>query len=105
MPVLQEFHERYGDQVPLLGVNFLDTYPAAAIDYARIKKVTYPSAADACGDLQDSDLVLVGLPQFLFVKADGSYEQVPGGIDDLDTIVAMAEENLGIDLPAPGAAS
>lgn len=104
MPVLQQFHEQYGDQVPLLGVNFLDTYPGAAIDFARIKGVTYPSAADACGDLQKSDLVLQVLPQFVFVRADGSFEQRAGGIDSLDEIVTMAEDNLGIDL-APGKAS
>lgn len=104
MPVLQQFHEQYGDQVPLLGVNFLDTYPGAAIDFARIKGVTYPSAADACGDLQKSDLVLQVLPQFVFVRADGSFEQRAGGIDSLDEIVTMAEDNLGVDL-APGKAS
>ncbi len=105
MPVLQEFHEQYGDQVALLGLNFLDTYPGAAIDFARIKKVTYPSAADACGDLQSTALVLKGLPQFLFVKDDGTFTQRTGGIDELSEVVAMAEENLGIDLAAPKAAS
>ena len=105
MPVLQQFHEKYGDQVPLLGVNFLDTYPGAAIDFARLKGVTYPSAADACGDLQKSDLVLQVLPQFVFVKADGSFEQRAGGIDSLAEIVTMAEDNLGIELTGAGRAS
>ncbi|NYI45435.1 thiol-disulfide isomerase/thioredoxin [Nocardioides aromaticivorans] len=105
MPVLQQFHEKYGDQVPLLGVNFLDTYPGAAIDFARIKGVTYPSAADPCGDLQESDLVLQVLPQFVFVRADGSFEQRAGGIDSLAEIVTMAEDNLGIELTAAGRAS
>ncbi|WP_278257538.1 TlpA disulfide reductase family protein [Nocardioides convexus] len=105
MPVLQQFHEQYGAQVAMIGVNFLDTYPGAAIDFARMKKVTYPSAADACGDLQGSDLVLTGLPQFVFVKADGEAKQVAGGITSLDKIVTLAEQNLGIDLPAPRAAS
>ena len=100
MPILQRFHEQYGDQVPLLGVNFLDTYPGAAIDFARIKGVTYPSAADACGDLQESDLVLQVLPQFVFVRADGTFGQRTGGIDSLEEIVAMAEDELGVDLAA-----
>lgn len=103
MPVLQEFHERYGEQVPLLGVNFLDTYPGAAIDFARLKKVTYPSAADACGDLQSSALSVQGLPQFLFVRADGSVEQRAGGVDDLTEVVAMAEELLAVELDSPEA--
>lgn len=100
MPVLQEFHEKYGDQVPLLGLNFLDTYPGAAIDFARLKGVTYPSVADACGDLQGSDVEILGLPQFVFVKADGSFAMMQGGIDALDEIVTMAEDNLDIELTA-----
>jgi thiol-disulfide isomerase/thioredoxin len=98
MPVLQQFHETYGSRVPLLGVNYLDTYPAAAIDFARMKGVTYPSAADACGELQKSDLVIKGLPQFLFVRADGSVEQAAGGLDSLDEVVALVKQHLGIDL-------
>lgn len=105
MPVLQQFHEQYAKQVSLIGVNFQDTYPGAAIDFARLKGVTYPSAADACGDLQQSDLVIPGLPQFVFVKADGSVEQRVGGIDSLEEIVTMSEELLDLDLPAPGEAS
>lgn len=103
MPVLQEFHETFGDQVPLLGVNFLDTYPGAAIDFARIEKVTYPSAADACGDLQSSALSLQGLPQFVFVRADGSFEQQAGGVDTLEEVVAMAEKWLDVELDDPEA--
>lgn len=105
MPVLQQFHEQYAEQVTLLGVNFLDTYPGAAIDFARIKGVTYPSAADACGALQGSELQVLGLPQFVFVGADGSIEQAAGGLDSLAEVVAMAEEHLDLDLPAPEATS
>lgn len=100
MPVLQAFHEQYADQVPLLGVNFLDTYPGAAIDYARLKGVTYPSAADACGDLQETELALQSLPQFLLVRADGTFAQQAGGIDSLAEIVDMVDKHLDIDLTA-----
>lgn len=105
MPVLQAFHEQYAKQVSLVGLNFQDTYPGAAIDFARLKGVTYPSAADACGALQGSDLVIPGLPLFVFVKADGTVAQQPGGIDSLDEIVTMAEKYLDLDLPAPEALS
>lgn len=102
MPALQAFHERYGDQVALLGVNFVDTYPAAAVDFERLKGVTYPSAADPCGDLQDTDLVLQVLPQFVFVRADGSVKQVAGGKDSLEQVTTMVEDNLGITLKPSG---
>ena len=104
MPVLQEFHEKYGGQVPMLGVNFLDTYPGAAIDFARLKKVTYPSAADACGDLQSGELSIQGLPQFVFIRADGSFQQHSGGLDSLERVVELAEEMLDVELAGPEAA-
>lgn len=109
MPALQEFHEQYAGQVTLLGVNFQDTYPGAAIDFARQKDVTYPSAADACGDLNETDLVVSGLPLFVFVRADGSTTRpVTGGKDSLAEVVEMAEKELDIELATPdpaGAAS
>lgn len=101
MPVLQDFHEQYDDRVTMIGVNYLDTYPGAAIEFARLKDVTYPSAADACGDLQETDLVVRGMPEFVFVKADGTISRKPGGVESLDDMVTLAETNLDLDLPAP----
>lgn len=106
LPALQEFHERFGDRVAVFGVDYLETYPAAAVDLFRLTGVTYPSLADACGDLADEGLAIYGLPHFVFVDADGTVSQVPGGKDDLAEIVAMAEAQLGLDLegePAGGA--
>lgn len=107
MPVLQRFHEEYGDQVTVLGVDYLDTYPGAAIDLARRSGVTYPSLADACGDLQETDTpVAPGLPFFLFIGADGSVSPPhAGGVTTLEEIVTLTEERLGLDLaPAGGGA-
>jgi thiol-disulfide isomerase/thioredoxin len=100
LPALQEFHEAYGSQVTVLGVDYLDTYPGAAIDLARQSGVTYPSLADACGDLEDTELVIRGLPQFVFVAEDGSVSQAAGGVDSVDDLVAMVDRHLGIDLTA-----
>ncbi|MCX6398550.1 MAG: TlpA disulfide reductase family protein [Propionibacteriales bacterium] len=100
LPVLQAFHEQYGDQVAVLGVDYLETYPGAAIDLARQSGVTYPSLADACGDLQETDLVVQGLPQFVFVAADGSIQQSAGGVDSVAELVALVEKHLAIDVTA-----
>ena len=100
LPALQEFHEAYGSQVTVLGVDYLDTYPGAAIDLARRSGVTYPSLADACGDLQDTDLVVRGLPQFVFVAEDGSVSQTAGGVETVGDLVALVDEHLGLDLTA-----
>ncbi|WP_181407577.1 TlpA family protein disulfide reductase [Nocardioides sambongensis] len=102
MPALQEFSAEYGDQVNVVGLNFLDTYPGAAIDLAERSEVTYPSLADACGDLQETDLVLVGLPHFLFVAPDGTVKEKKGGVDSVAEIVELTEENTGVDLVDPG---
>lgn len=98
MPVLQEFHARYGDRVEVLGVDFLEGYPAAAIDLAARSGVTYPSLADACGRLQETDLVIPGKPTFVFVKEDGSVVTRAGGIESVAEMVELAEANLDIDL-------
>jgi thiol-disulfide isomerase/thioredoxin len=98
MPALQAFHERYGDQVAVVGVDYLETYPSAALDLAQRSGVTYPSYVDACGDLQDTDLVIPGLPTFAFVREDGSVTMASGGLDSVDEIVALAEKDLGITL-------
>ena len=101
LPALQEFSATYGDRVMVLGVDYLETYPGAAIDLARQTGVTYPSLADACGDLGEIDLVIQGLPQFVFVAADGSISRDAGGKDSVAELVAMVDEHLGIDLTAP----
>jgi len=106
MPALQKFYEKYGDRITVLGVNYLDTYPGAAIDLARISGVTYPSLADGCGDLQDTKAKLgIGLPFFLFVHEDGTVSDPhAGGVTSPAEVVALVKENLGLDLTA-GAAS
>ena len=100
MPALERFYQRYGDRVSVVGVNYLDTYPGAAIDLARITGVTYPSLADGCGDLQDTDAPLgAGLPFFLFVHEDGTVSKPhAGGVTSVAQVVDLVEENLGLDL-------
>ncbi|AJR18075.1 redoxin domain-containing protein [Pimelobacter simplex] len=107
MPALQKFYEKYGDQISVIGVNYLDTYPGAAIDLARMTGVTYPSLADGCGDLQDTGAALgAGLPFFLFVHEDGTISKPhAGGITSPAEVVALVNENLGLDLTAARAAS
>lgn len=98
MPVLAAFDEKYGDRVPVYGVNWLDTYPGAAIELAARTGASYPSAADPCGELQETDLVIAQLPQFVFVAEDGSFTQLIGGIKTVDELLTMVDDQLGIDL-------
>ncbi len=99
MPALEEFDETYGDQVPIIGVDFLDTYPGAALDLAERTGATYPSYADPCGDLQEHGLPVTALPAFVFVSEEGSTQLVSeGGIDSVEQVVELAEEHLGVEL-------
>jgi thiol-disulfide isomerase/thioredoxin len=103
MPVLQAFNEQYGDQVPVLGIDYLDTQPAAALELAKEVGVTYPLVADPGGDINGlgSVGVVKGQPWFLFVAEDGDVSASPGGasvVDSVDDLVDLANEHLGTDL-------
>jgi thiol-disulfide isomerase/thioredoxin len=99
MPAIQEFHERYGDRVGVLGVDYQDPQPAAALQLAKRSGVTYPLVADPGGDINANSPVPVirGIPVFVFVTADGDVSTVPGGIDSADELVELAQQH-GIEL-------
>lgn len=99
MPALAAFHKRYGDRVPVLGIDTGDVMPGAALELARDSGVTYPLVADPGQDLNGTDLTIRGAPTFFFLAADGTLSgPVAGGVDSVDQVVAMVEEHLGITL-------
>ena len=101
MPVLQEFHQKYGDRVPIIGLDFVDTFPGSAIQLAQDGGVTYPLLADPGGDLQgESDFPRIpGYPDTLFVDAKGQVAYTnPGAIDSLDDLRDLVHEHLGVQL-------
>jgi hypothetical protein len=100
MPALQDFYEQYGDRVGVLGVDYQDQQPDAALELAGRLGVTYPLVADPGGDLNARDPmpVIRGVPWLVFLDAEGDVELVPGGIDSADELVELANEHLGTDL-------
>ena len=100
MPALQEFHERYAARVPVLGIDYQDQQPAAALELARKSGVSYPLLADPGGDLnaQDPVPVIRGLPHLLFLAEDGELSIESGGVDSADELADLVREHLGIDL-------
>jgi thiol-disulfide isomerase/thioredoxin len=99
MPALAAFYRQYGDQVPVLGVDSTDTQPGYALRQARKFGVTYPLVADPGGDLQGSDLTVRGYPTFFFLSADGRLSKpVSGGLDSVDEVVALVQQQLGLRL-------
>jgi thiol-disulfide isomerase/thioredoxin len=101
MPALQEFYERHGDEVPVLGIDSTDTQPEAALEFAKKLGVTYPQLADPGGDLsaQAPFPFIRGYPYLAIVGADGriAYQQF-GGVGSYDELVQLVDEHLGTDL-------
>lgn len=103
MPALADFAKKYDGQVALVGVDWLETYPGAALDLAHGSGVTYPLLADPCGDLEQSSMrTPVGMPATYFVKGDGTVsDPVTGGFDSAQQIADAAAAH-GITLAAAG---
>lgn len=100
MPALEEFHQTHGDRVPVLGIDYLDAQPGAAMDLVERTGVTYPLLADPEPLLGQSGSVrVVGLPHFVLLDAEGRIaHQSPGGVEDVDELVALVEEHLEVTL-------
>ncbi len=101
MPILQGFHDKYGDQVPLLGVDYLDPQTGGAMALMDETGATYPSVADPDGDLsaQKPFPVIRGLPYLAFVDTEGVVTFVkPGAVETEQELVDLVEEHLGVRL-------
>ena len=101
MPALQAFDAKYGNRVPVLGVDFTDTYPGSALDEAGKRGVTYPSLADPGGEMQGFDefAKIPGLPTMYFIDAHGKIAyQRSFGVDSADEVADLVREHLGVPL-------
>jgi len=75
MPYYQELHRKAGGNVRVLGIDYLDTQPARALDLVRSTGVTYPLLADPSGVLRP-DFKIRGLPGVVMVDANGKVADV-----------------------------
>lgn len=101
LPVLQQFHERYGDRVAVLGIDYTDPQTVAALELARDSGVTYPLLADPQSALSAAEPfpVLKGMPFFALVGADGKVvHQEFGGIESERQLVELVRDELGVAL-------
>jgi thiol-disulfide isomerase/thioredoxin len=102
MPALEEFHQRHGDRVAVVGIDFNDVQPGAALELAERTGATYPSIADPGGELMAEDVFAVarrGLPAFVFVDADGVVVgQASGGVESAAEVEDLVAEHLGVRL-------
>ena len=101
LPIYQQFHEKYGDRVPVLGIDFQDTQPGPALDLIRDSGVSYPQLADPQNDLSLKAPLpnILGLPYVILIDKDGVvHEQRFEEIKSLGQLEALVEQYLEVTL-------
>ncbi len=98
LPLLAQLHRRAGSRLVVLGVDFQDPKPAAALRLAAVTGVTYPLVADTQGQLR-VPLHLTGLPTTVFVAADGHVEYTNvGRFTSYSELAKLVRDHLGVSL-------
>jgi thiol-disulfide isomerase/thioredoxin len=98
MPALAAYAAHH-PRVNVLGVDFLDQQPGAALELARDSDVGYPLVADPTGALDEASPLphIPGLPLTVFVDADDSIAHVvAGAMFTEDDVAAAARKYLGV---------
>jgi len=98
LPVLQEFYERADGKVRMLGVDFEDTQPDAALQLLARSGVTYPQVADF-DEAIDQGLGRHPVPMTVLVDADGDVvSALPLQVTSADQLAALVERSLGVSV-------
>jgi thiol-disulfide isomerase/thioredoxin len=95
LPLFQRLHDRAGDQVEVLGIDWQDSQPGRALELARVSGVTYPLAADPAALVTDAWRV-TGLPVTVFVDRQGRTTVHRGRIADYEELAGLVEQNTGV---------
>jgi thiol-disulfide isomerase/thioredoxin len=101
MPILEDFHQRYGDRVQVIGIDYQDVQTSAALDLVRQTGVTYPLLADPQSQLSGAVPfpVLRGLPFLALVDADGRVaHQEFTIVESRQQLVGLVNRHLGTSL-------
>ena len=100
LPAFQRLHTQAKGAVRVLGVDYLDTKPEAALELVRATGVTYPLLADPGGVLAPRFRIR-GLPGVVLVDEDGKVAAVEFRVfrsyAELRTVV---QQRLGVTIPA-----
>jgi thiol-disulfide isomerase/thioredoxin len=102
LPYYQQLHERAGEKVAVLGVDYQDTQPDWAMDLLRETGVTFPSVADPDGELR-VPLRVRGLPGLVLVDDAGDVvHQEFVVIESYEQLAGLVEEHLGVAVGTAG---
>lgn len=97
-PYLAEVHQRAGDKVRLLGIDYADPRPDAAVEMAGQLGWTYPHVTDPHKQTALS-LRVIGPPHTVFVDAEGRivYRHA-GQLTSTEQLVELIRTHLGVSL-------
>ena len=99
LPLLARLDEQAGDRLTVLGVDYQDSDPSAALALATGSGVTYPQLADPGGSLADQ-LRILGLPGTVYLDADGRATFVNAAFDSYDELASLVREHTGVTVAA-----
>jgi len=98
LPVLQEYAERADGRVQVIGVDFQDMRPEAALELARRAGVTYPLLADVDTALREPFRVQ-GMPWTLVIDADGRIARtLAGQVHSVGELDAAVQDAVGVSV-------
>lgn len=99
MPILQQVHEEYAGRLRVIGIDFDDTDPGAALELAAEVGATYPLLADPASELSGADPFprLAALPFLALVDERGRVVyRAPAAITEREQLDALLAEYLDI---------
>ncbi len=97
LPIYQRLAEQGGDELTVLGVDYQDTQPDAALALLGKAGARFPQVADPGGSLADTYRI-VGLPGVIWVREDGTATFETPKIDTYDDLVTLVSDRLGVDV-------
>lgn len=100
MPIYADFHERHGDRVAVLGIDFNDQRPDWALQLARRSGTDYPQLADPGTELIGPVVApSSGLPIHILVDEEGRIaHKVATPITSRKQLEELVTDHLGVRL-------
>lgn len=99
MPILERFHDKYAGRVGVLGIDYQDVQPTAALQLVQKTGVTYPLLADPQASLNGADPfpLIRGLPMLALVDRDGKVVHLQAvAIRSLGQLEDLVDQHLGV---------
>ena len=99
LPLYQRLSKQTAGRLTVLGIDYQDTQPGAALALLDRTGAVFPQAADPGGDLADHYRV-TGLPGVLLVDGDGKVTFLLRRIERYDDLVTLVEQHTGVTVGA-----